>query len=362
MLGEEYNYQYADNSDGQEPIPETWNIRTLRDAYKDRPPTEYIVDKYFALGTLSIVYGAPAVMKSMLMADLCACIVKGSDWLPGSFENGKGISVKQSPTFWLDMDNGTRRTDERFDALAKARKLPIDAPLYYLSMPNPPFALDDLDSLLLLIDEINTMQAKFVVIDNLGLSTGEVEENSAGMARIMGFLRILTERTDAAVVVIHHQRKGGAGQSRAGDALRGHSSIEASLDLALHIVREPDSREITIQSTKTRGVDVPMAKASFCFDHRSGTNDLELAWFDGIQQQRGGNMIRNEIMNVVTGEGPITKGRLVDRVRECLGTETTGINSVRNWIGELVDITHELDSEKIGTSLVISLPRGHKNA
>jgi len=348
--------------DYTEPPIEQWNIRTLEHAYQNRPPTEYIVDKYFALGTLSIVYGAPAVMKSMLMADLCACIVAGSDWLPGSQGNGQGVAVKQSAIFWLDMDNGTRRTDERFDALAKARKLPIDAPLYYLSMPNPPFALDDVDSLLMLIDVIRGYGAKFVVIDNLGLSTGNVEENSAGMAHIMGYLRILTERTDAAVVVVHHQRKGGAGQSRAGDALRGHSSIEASLDLALHVVREPDSKDITIQSTKTRGVDVPMAKASFCFDHRSGTNDLELAWFDGIKQKRGGNMIRNEIMAIVASEGPITKGRLVDRVRECLGAETTGINSVRNWIGELVDVTHELDSEKTGTSLVISLPKGYKNA
>jgi hypothetical protein len=353
---EDYEPSYTDNSDGQEPITESWNIRTLKDAYRERPPTEYIVDKYFAIGTLSIVYGAPAVMKSMLMADLCTCIVAGQDWLPGSRENGNGIIVKKSPTFWLDMDNGTRRTDERFDALAKARNLPIDSPLYYLSMPNPPFALDDIDSLLLLIDEINDMQAKFVVIDNLGLSTGNVEENSAGMARIMGYLRILTERTDSAVVVIHHQRKGGAGQSRAGDALRGHSSIEASLDLALHVVREPDSSDITIRSTKTRGVDVPQMRGSFNFEHAPGTHDLAKAWFSGIKQTRGTNAVRSEVMTVVMEHGEISKGRLADVVKERLGAEAPGINNVRNWINELVDVTGELATEKQGKSIIIRLP------
>ena len=322
-------------SEDQPPV-DTWQIRTLANAYQDRPPTQYIVDKYFARGTLSIVYGAPAVMKSMLMADLCACVVAGQDWLPGSNGNGHGIPVTQSPIFWLDMDNGTRRTDERFDALAKARKLSITAPLYYLSMPNPPFALDDLDGLLRLIDVIRACQAKFVVIDNLGLSTGNVEENSAAMAHVMGYLRILTERTDAAVIVIHHQRKGGAGQGRAGDALRGHSSIEASLDLALHVIREPNSAEIIIRSTKTRGVDVPQVTGRFNFEHVPGTSDLATAWFDGIAPVRGDNPVREAIIKILedTKTG-MTKGRLIDLAHDKLRGEV-GVLKIRNWITEMI--------------------------
>jgi len=336
----------------------SWEIRTLENAYKERPPTEYVVDRYFALGTLSIVYGAPAVMKSMLMADLCACVVSGRDWMPGLFDNGSGVPVKKSPIFWLDMDNGTRRTDERFEALAKTRSLKESDPLYYLSMPNPPFALDDVDSLLMLIDTIRAVQARFVVVDNLGLSTGAVEENSAAMAHIMGYLRILTERTDAAVVVIHHQRKGGAGQSRAGDALRGHSSIEASLDLALHVVREPDSMQVSISSTKTRGVDVPPIKGDFNFEHKPGTRDLDRAWFSGIKQERGVNPVRSEIIEVIREHGTITKGRLIDIVKERMGQDSPGINNIRNWVGEMINVTKDLTSEKKGTSVIITLKKG----
>ena len=222
-------------------------------------------------------------------------------------------------------------------------------------MPNPPFALDNIDALLMLIDAIRGVGAKLVVIDNLGLSTGSIEENSASMAHIMGYLRTLTERTDAAIIVIHHQRKGGAGQSRAGDALRGHSSIEASLDLALHVVREPDSMQISLSSTKTRGVDVPPIRGVFNYEHKPGTHDLDKAWFSGEAQVRGINTVREEILSVVREEGSISKGRLVDLVREKLGVESPGINTIRNWVNELIDVESILDVEIRGKTHVVKM-------
>lgn len=332
-------------------IQDKWRtqIRTLSHAYQERPPTEYVVDKFFSRGSLSIVYGAPAVMKSMLVADMCACIAAGQQWLPGSMGNGDGIPVQQGAVLWLDMDNGTRRTDERFDALGRARELPADAPIYYLTMPNPPLTVADDDAVAALIRTArDDLKVNTVVIDNLGLVTGDVEENSAAMAQIMGFLRILAERTNTAVVVIHHQRKSGTANGRAGDALRGHSSIEAALDLALHVVRELDAPEITIRSTKTRGVDVPTVTARFNFEHRPGTSDLALAWFDGVEGVRGENPVRAAVLHVLR-EYPqgITKGLLVDKVRKELGNDTAGINTIRNWIADMVAVTGEID-ERIG--------------
>ena len=69
---------------------------------------------------------------------------------------------------------------------------------------------------------VHRLAARLVVLDNLGLITGSTEENSANMASVMGNLRRLAESTGAAVVVIHHQRKGNSyGNSRAGDSLAG---------------------------------------------------------------------------------------------------------------------------------------------
>lgn len=256
-----------------------WRVFNLTDAYIEREPTRYIVDGILAEGSLNVMYAPPAAMKSMLLADLACAVAGGHKWLPGP---SGGINVMQRPVLWLDMDNGERRTHERFSALGKGHNLTPDAPLYYVSMPTDPLLhLTDLEAVEHLIYTIRDYQAGLVVMDNLGLIAGEVEENSAKMAEVMSYLRVTAERTGAALVVIHHQRKSsGAVGTRAGDALRGHSSIEAALDLALHVVREPGENILTVTSTKTRGVDVPTLRARFNYEHRTGTKDLGIAWFD----------------------------------------------------------------------------------
>jgi len=45
-------------------------------------------------------------------------------------------------------------------------------------------------------------------------------------------------------------------------------------------------------------------------------------------------------------------------VKERVGVEGVGINSIRNWIGELTDIEKVLKVEKKGTTHVISLKNG----
>lgn len=58
------------------------------------------------------------------------------------------------------------------------------------------------------------------------------------MIKVLGHFRQLVEETGAAVVLIHHQREGHHSGGRAGDALRGYSSIEAALDLVTRLRRK----------------------------------------------------------------------------------------------------------------------------
>lgn len=327
---------------------DSWKVRTLKQAYAPRPPRTYVVDKFLAVPSLNIVYGSPASMKSMLLADMCACVVSGQDWLPGVEKSGGGVLVEQSPILWIDMDNGNDTTDERIEAVSKVRNLPEDAPFYYVSMPVPTLQISSLDSVMRLVNTINQTGAKLVVMDNLGLIAGDVEENSGSMAQVMGHLRMVAEKTRAALVVIHHKRKGDSNGGRAGDALRGHSSIEASLDLALSVTREPDSQEVTIRSTKTRGVDVPRTTAVFNFTHKPGLNELETAWFSGKPIARGVNPIRDAIIfTLKEADQPMTKGRLTDVVHEYFKGKY-GINKIRNWITELEVVSKEVVITRAG--------------
>jgi AAA domain len=59
-----------------------WPVHTLADAYRPRPPLRYVVDGLFPLPSLSIVYGAPGTLKSLLLADMGVCVAAGLPWLP----------------------------------------------------------------------------------------------------------------------------------------------------------------------------------------------------------------------------------------------------------------------------------------
>lgn len=58
-----------------------WKLRSLADAYRPRPPLYYLVDGLLPAPSLSIVYGGPGSLKSMLLADLCVCVASGQPWL-----------------------------------------------------------------------------------------------------------------------------------------------------------------------------------------------------------------------------------------------------------------------------------------
>lgn len=258
-------------------------IKTLADAYAPRAATQYIADGLFSLPSLSIVYGSPGCLKSMILADLAICVATGTDWLPPlpHETSPAAIKVTQTPVLWLDFDNGERRTANRFEALGKTYQAQETAPLQYLAMPSTGWDTTKPAQVGEAIDFILALGARFVVIDNLLTVSGGKDENAPEIAAAMVNLRHLTERTGAAVIVIHHSRKGTTGKANMGDDLRGHSSIRGAIDLALKVDRQAGSDIITLESTKTRDVDVIPFSALWTYSHKPGTKDLETARFFG---------------------------------------------------------------------------------
>lgn len=331
----------------------SWKLRTLEDAYQKRPPLYYLVDGLLPAPSLSIVYGGPGSLKSMLLADLCACVAAGERWLPpmpGIVTTAPVLSVKQAPVLWIDFDNGIRRTDERMEAFGRARNLPPTTPLNYVSMPRPWLNAAQLPMISDLAKLIRRIGARLVVIDNLGLVTGDKEENSAEMAQVMGNLRWLCEETEAAVILVHHQRKSNSTTAskgiRKGETLRGHSSIEAALDLALLIERKEGEDKVAIIPTKVRGYrQFDILGALFSYQHREGTTDLASARFWAEEalspEEREITSIQARVKAILRTEGTMGQGDLVNEVRDALaalpGGRAPGVNKVRGIIKQMAD-------------------------
>lgn len=304
-----------------------WEMRTLADAFKPRPPLQCAIAGLFPLPSMSILYGPPGTMKSMLMGSALLHVAGGIPWL--------GRKVIQSPTMWLDIDNGKRRTDERFEALARYLKLNEHTPFFYYSMPTPMFNAGDIEAITLMANRMISRSIKMLVIDNLGTASLGAEENSNGMVQVMGNLRHLSEITEAAIIVIHHQRKS-KGNARDGETLRGHSSIEAALDLALLVEREENSDMITVRSTKTRDVEVFPFGAEFRYEHKPDSDELMTACFvySELEQFASDANLEKFIIETLQESSGMSQSAVVEKVQNQF--YGVGKNSIRNRLSKMV--------------------------
>jgi len=265
----------------QDRRPSGWQWRTLRAAYRPRPPRQYLAGGLLPLPSLAALFGPPGSLKTMLLMDLAICVSAGLPWLePLPGEVGSGRSGPAVPVLWLDSDNGLDRVERRLAALGRGHAAPDSALLAYLSFPVPPFVAHDPAAVQTVIDAALRREARLIVLDNLGTVSGGADENSSDMIAVMSGLRRIAEETGAAVVIVHHRNKAGSAR-RAGDALRGHTSIEAALDLALQVERDEEGDAITIRSTKTRDACVePFAALWTCDLDDAG--ELASARFFGL--------------------------------------------------------------------------------
>jgi len=297
----------------------TFSLADAEAAAKE-PRAKSIVAGLIRERSLTCFFSPPGAYKSMLVADMGVCVSAGEPHLgplPGRL--GAGRVTKQCSVLWLDFDNGQDITHARFDALRRAHGVPTDAPLHYVVMPSPWLDASDPGAMLALTARAKRYGAGLIVCDNLAVTIGENNENDSVMARVMSHWRRLTEETGAAVVLIHHPNKGPASQ-REGNRIRGHSSIEASFDLALLVEREPDCPIVTVKSAKTRGAGVEPFSAYFLYAHRPGTDTLYEARFCGYETDdpRSDSMLEKTILETVKEHPETNKTTLAEMVRNRL--------------------------------------------
>ena len=264
-------------------LTDRWTVLGIKDLLTPPKRPEYLISDMVRRPGLVCVYGVPGDLKTMILMDLAVCVAGGDPWLdplPG-VGTGGSYTVKQGPVLWMDMDNAVDRLQERFGAMCRARGLE-QIPLHAVSLPRPIFDASKPDEAELLAAQIKDLGAVTCIVDNLGTVSGGRDENSSEMVDVMANLRWAAQDSGSTIWVIHHARKGtGQGSTREGDRLRGHSSIEASLDLALLVERVED--DLTIRSTKTRDDPVRPFTVRWTFD-KTPEGALDTARFWHIEE------------------------------------------------------------------------------
>jgi putative DNA primase/helicase len=323
-------------SRGSDPPASVWKIHSMDMAYQERPPTRYLVDGIVPIPSVNVWFGAPGSKKSLILTDLGVVCAAGKEWLPGG---SGGVQTQQCKVLWIDTDNGGDVMQERVAAFGRAHG--VTDGFHYVTMPDPWLFISDITSQLDLETTIENLGVELVIIDNLGNITGDIDENSAQMVKIMSPLRRIADKLNIAIIVVHHQRKGGSNGGRAGDALRGHSVIEAALDFAILVATDEQSDITTIRCTKARRFRFDDLRAQFEYEHFPGTRDLKEAWWTVPTIKRGQNDIKDTIIDILETNEEMTQERLIDVVYDFLDRKY-GKPKIRGWVTEMANKTDEI--------------------
>lgn len=196
---------------------------------------EYVIKGVLARGDLGVIFGKPGAGKSTLAPYLARKVARG--------ERVFGRRTRQGQVLYVAAeDPGGMR--QRVKALRRvlgggASDLRLIVGVEDLNTKGS----SDLKALEAIIKQ---RQPVLVIIDTLAQAFPGLEENTAeGMGRVVRVGRRLAD-LGPAVVLIHHDTKGG------GDTPRGHSILHGALDMQLKLSSEKGSDIVTGELGKNR--------------------------------------------------------------------------------------------------------------
>lgn len=225
------------NEDEEEAKRTRYIIRNAAYALQPQPPIEYIIDKLISAGSVSLFYGEPGSKKTYALLSMAVCVALGKSWL--------GFTVTPRKVLIIDEESGERRLTLRLGAAIRGELGNEDIPIEFVSLAQ--FKLDSKEDPKELEQLIKDTGAGLVIIDALTDIMDGDENSKQDTQPIFTRLRGIAERTNAAIIIIHHSNKSGG--------YRGSSAIKGSLDLMVKITSEDGSTWIEFKSEKTRDVE-----------------------------------------------------------------------------------------------------------
>jgi hypothetical protein len=319
----------------------SWGDRLV--AYPDLGKTisqrRYVVDGLIPESSLSVIFGQPGHFKSMLAMDLCVAVSAGQSWLPSAGEpHSRAFETAQCRVLWIDFDQGESVVKERLVAIGKSYGLTKTHDyLDVVSMPDISLDIGNNDRLSEFAAFVQERKYGLVVVDTLTDVKGSVDENSAEMGAVLGNVRrFVCDITGAAVVFLHHPRKGNGERTHVdGESMRGSGAINAKLDLALHVHKKDDD-VIVVQPTKTRAAPVMPFEAIWRHESDPSSQQITSARFYLLGDRQGirTETIDSTILSLIDAKSPENMGKLVAAVR----TELDGIGEkkIRDHVHLLV--------------------------
>lgn len=209
-------------------------VHTAADALAPHAPVDWIVDGIIYKKSITVLFGDGGTKKTWSCMHLAACVAGGAPW--GDYD------VKQCRVLYVDEENGENEILDRAGRCLRGAMTDASANLRIISLAA--FHLDNSIDEQLLTAEILKQSAELVIMDALA-DIMEGDENAKQEVQpVFNALRRIAEKTNAALLVIHHENKL--------HSHRGSTVIKDAPDIYLHIESDPDSPFINFKTEKNR--------------------------------------------------------------------------------------------------------------
>lgn len=193
-------------------------------------PIEYVLEDYFALGSLVLIAGKPKEGKTTLVYEAAVNIAQGKPFL--------GRSTQQCGVLILAVEEHRRDVRMRLHNLGAGALDNFHLCIGPLS-PSPTFFTE-------VHSFIQSHEIKLVVIDTLAAFWRVENENDASeMTKAVKPLLQLARDSGACVLLIHHARKS---EGSHGDEIRGSGALFGLVDVALIMKRHAVENQRLLQA------------------------------------------------------------------------------------------------------------------
>jgi hypothetical protein len=188
----------------------------------------YLVKGIFDRGQIVVLWGPPGSGKTFAALSLAAHIGAGKAWV--------GRRVKRGKVLYICAESTRKRLENRVRALMDAQPELAGSEVMFV-----PIGLDllhgDQDIVAVLAACEQMQDVALIVIDTLAVTFGGGDENSPeDMGGYVSNVKLIKDRTGAAVIIVHHCGKDEA------RGMRGHSSLLGAIDGELAVER-PDPKQ-----------------------------------------------------------------------------------------------------------------------
>lgn len=214
------------------PVEPAWRLKQRSDEHR------WLIAGLWAEQAVGIVGGEPKCCKSFLALDIAVSVAAGTPCL-------RRFGVPRAGRVLLyAAEDALHIVRRRLDGICEAAGVDL-AKLDIQVITAPTVRLDMDADRSRLADTVASLKPRLLILDPF-VRLHRIDENASGeVAPILAYLRELQRRHGVAVLLVHHAKKG-AGNARAGQALRGSSEFHAWGDSNLYLRRDDDGDQITL--------------------------------------------------------------------------------------------------------------------